>query len=238
MRSQLRILLPLLVIGLILIALPFAETLWKRYNPVTGAWPGSEITYFNASEYDVSLRAAFRRWEEVGLPLRFRETGDRNGADLVVFSGEKGLRENCNSPQCTGWATLGHTPFRQAEMWLLPPTNPYEDEIQDFVMMPTIIHETGHVLGLGHSDEPCSIMSVRLDACRSLARSRISNEGRTMLCGPWESDLDNLRELYPEVGTSFSGFCKDPRATWDFFASQRAESFEISLHNFHESYNR
>lgn len=223
MIRQLRVLSPLLFIGLLLIAFPFLEVTWKRYNPVAGAWPGKEITYWNGSDYHVSLREGFRRWEETGLGIRFRETSNKSAADLLVFSDTEGLRDRCQNTTCTGWATIGYTPFRQAEMWLMPPSNPMENRVQDFLMMPTIIHEIGHVLGLPHNEELCSAMNVGDPSCRALARSRITEEGRWMLCGPWEADLQSLRELYPEVGEKFSGWCHDPVASWDFFVREGDE---------------
>lgn len=201
---------------LVLLGVLFGEGLWKKYNPLTGAWPSGTLTYYNNSEYDKTLRAAFRRWEATGIPIRFRETDDKDSADLLVHSSTEGLYEKCGNEKCSGWATIGHTPLRQAEMWLLPPSNPLEDRAQDFLMIETVIHEVGHILGLGHNKEMCSIMNSGDRACRAIARPRFTAEGREMLCGPWKRDLDNLRELYPEVGTKFSAWCVDRAVDWDF----------------------
>lgn len=216
MKRQMKTLLPFLLVAAVLLAFPLLEALWERHNPFFGAWHGEKIVYYNDSDYEKSLREGFRRWESVGLPLRFEETTNREEADLIVSSNTKSLKDTCKN--CTGWATIGYTPFRQAEIRLLPPSNPMENRVQDFLMMPTIIHEIGHVLGLQHNDLPCSIMNSGDRACRSLARPRISRDGTTMLCGPWGRDLDNLRELYPEVKKDFSGWCYDKNATLVFYS--------------------
>lgn len=208
--------LPLGLIALIIGAFPALENYWERHNPIDGAWQSATIDYYNASEYHSSLREGIRRWEDTGIDLRFRAVDDPQSADLIIESGLEGLRERCSDPECSGWATVGRTPFRrQSEIWLLPPSHRFEDDHLDFFMLPTIIHELGHVLGLDHASGECAVMNAD-SSCRQSRRPRFTTAGRIMDCGPWPEDLKALQRLYPEAQSRPGPTCRDPGADFDF----------------------
>jgi hypothetical protein len=124
--------------------------------------PGGAPDY--RPELGQAVRSAFDRWERVaGIPVLFVFTRDSSRADVVVrwiseFSiertGQADVRWNGAGWLLSGTLTLAtHNPGGIA----LPPQAIYT----------VALHEIGHLLGLGHSDNPADVMypttDVRVD---------------------------------------------------------------------------
>ncbi len=193
---------------------PFLADAWKKENPFKGRWEGN-VYYYNDSNYHKTLQAGFKRWEKTGINVKFKETKDRSRADLIVKVDSDRLKEKCDD--CIGWATIGDSHFRQEEMILPLTASNFEKEVINFQVLGTAIHEIGHVLGLDHNNHHCSVMNSD-SFCREEFKVRVSKEGSFMFCGPWQEDLNQLKELYPEAN-NLPDVCIDKLATPSFYYS-------------------
>lgn len=108
----------------------------------------------DAFEFRRAVIDAFRRWERVGgLPLRFAFT-EEDGAEVRVRWVRQFEAQRTGQADITwsraGWihrATLTLATHSPAG-WALPPE----------AVHTVALHEIGHLLGLGHSDEPRDVM--------------------------------------------------------------------------------
>lgn len=203
-----------MLIALILFAMPLVSGALNIDNPFKGRWEG-DVYYYNDSNYNKTLQAGFKRWEETGINVNFRETKDQDEADFVIKSDQNLLKEKCDN--CLGWATIGDARFRQEEMLLPVVPSTLENEVINFQVLGTAIHEIGHVLGLDHNNEVCSVMNTD-SFCRQEFKVQVSKEGSFMFCGPWQEDLNQLKDLYPEAN-NLPDVCVDKKATPSFYYS-------------------
>jgi predicted Zn-dependent protease len=124
--------------------------------------PGGAPDY--RPELGEAVRSAFDRWERVaGIPVIFVFTHDSSRADVIVRwisefpierTGQADVRWNGSGWLLSGTLTLAtHNPGGI----VLPPQAVYT----------VALHEIGHLLGLGHSDDPADVMypttDVRVD---------------------------------------------------------------------------
>lgn len=214
-------LLSLVILAVLLTVIPL-PTPFSYYNPLGhGPWPKGEITYYNDTGYDKSLEEAFRQWESAGLPNNFVET-DKDSADIIFEDNEADLADACHTEGCLGHTSdIGYALGRQTTVNLLPAqANRIDQFVQNPNYVPTIIHEIGHVLGLKHNDESCSIMNS--DAmCRRFATVRVSNLGTAYLCGPFDTDQTELARMYDLKEARPDDFCYDSVADTKYYNDLR-----------------
>lgn len=128
--------------------------------PFTGrAWPGGKVTYYDAtpSSYRFSVRAAVTHWNGVGARVTFVRTTSRRRAALVLRADPRA--------RVPGTATLGHVAGRQSQATFNKDRGIKRDK---YATTWLIVHELGHVLGLGHprSRTQCAVMNQRFfQAC-------------------------------------------------------------------------
>jgi len=119
-------------------------------------WPGRRITYAVTSPtLKAQVRIAARAWNRSGARVRFVETS-RSKARLLISAFR---RRPCFG--IVGQATAGYPGNGRRSRMMLQPSCPYG------VRVMTAAHEFGHVLGLGHQERGCALMSaVYLSHCR------------------------------------------------------------------------
>lgn len=181
-----------ILFGLCLLALaaPAAQLYAERYGPPS-PWEQHRITYFNASGWRLSLKAAARQWNRLDFGVRFVAVDDRAIADLVIVD-----RRDLRCADCVGRANVVGHGLQRARVYLLPPRGGSEPAgaINDLYVR-TIVHELGHVLGLRHADARCAAMHSGDRFCP--LDPRLLADKRLLSCGPYRADLDQLAELYP-----------------------------------------
>jgi len=102
-----------------------------------------------------AARSAFVRWERVGgIPMRFEFVNDSAGADVIVRwidrfpmrrAGQADIRWNG-----LGWIVGGTLTLATHTSDGLP--------LDEEAVYTVAMHEIGHLLGLGHSDDPDDVM--------------------------------------------------------------------------------
>lgn len=154
-------------------------------------WQKQNLTYFiinTTADVDAQtvrdiFREAFDTWAAV-VPLTFTEVGSAAEADMILgfgegdhcelytaagnacpagdpFDGPGNILAHCYFPPGSGGENAGDCHFDAAEQWTA--ANIAGNQVR---LLETAIHELGHGLGLGHSDDANAIMFPSYDAGR------------------------------------------------------------------------
>ncbi len=82
---------PLAIIAALLVLAACAPTA-HAYRYEGPRWPGSTITYYNATGYRTAVSAAVRTWNASGVALRLRAVSRRNARVLITGGYGRGCR--------------------------------------------------------------------------------------------------------------------------------------------------
>lgn len=142
--------------------------------PLVGSWNGSEVgranlsyAFVNVTEQDPAssveseIERAYAEWSKY-VQVSFTETSDPNAPQTIAVLFATGAHGD--GYPFTGTTTLAHTfypspvnpepiagdeHFNDAQSWKIG---------ADVDVFSVALHETGHALGLGHSDNPADVM--------------------------------------------------------------------------------
>lgn len=121
--------------------------------------------------YDAAVQAAFFRWERVAdVPIRFTFVRDTAGAEVQVRW----------TPEFTGRRTGQADIVWDRGGWIVRGTltlalrTPGGAPLSDDAVHTVALHEIGHLLGLGHSDDPADVMHATTDIKDLTLRDRNS----------------------------------------------------------------
>jgi len=148
------------------------------------------------AEFITLVRAAFQKWEDVsGAYIAFRYDGTCSSDPTDLFDGVTVVGWGTPDPGATGQATIraqGSGILEGGIVLCSSRCNPHYDDnaaiykqiFRERLFPDLVLHEAGHLLGLGHSDDPCSVMAVS-SPCRGSAVLQAD-------------DIQGVQALYPE----------------------------------------
>lgn len=170
----------LAAIGAVLVVVPSAASFSSAGTP----WPVARITVWNDTGYRAPLRQAMEAWNAVGTRVTLVPAARRSTARIVV-----GLLPAGSVGERIGVGTVGWAPGAQGRVAVQPGLGPRAAAI-------ALAHELGHVLGLGHEERACSVMSSSLELERTRAGCSIARCPTLSRCLVQSDDAEGLRDLY------------------------------------------
>lgn len=146
--------LSLLVVLLVPQSSPGFNFLQPEYK-----WPGrpATIKYFNSvKKREAAIDDAARAWNGSGIQARFRQTGSKRRADLVIRA--DGQAQCGNGFALTQLTSSDGKNFEPTSATIDIGTGGAPKECR-YIDVITTAHEMGHVLGLDHEDRRCALMN-------------------------------------------------------------------------------
>ncbi|HET7295950.1 MAG TPA: matrixin family metalloprotease, partial [Gemmatimonadales bacterium] len=122
-------------------------------SPVRVSLVGAPVANFQPAFLD-AVRAAFQRWQQAGVPVRFDFDGDSSLAEVrfhwrIQFEGERSGQTDLQ------WDEDGHVTGGVITLATFDPKG-QPLSVDDVRVM--ALHEIGHLLGLDHSPDPGDVM--------------------------------------------------------------------------------
>lgn len=148
------------------------------------AW-SHDIHYYNETGDGFAVEDAARSWNQAGLPVKFVAVSDPDEADLLIKQMPiPAMRHKYCSQDCIGLSnSIGYDVAEKNVVYLGETVNTLE-------LNRLVLHEFGHVLGLMHTQQRCSIMTPSYTC--SASRKRLEQPK----CRLTSDNIDQLATLY------------------------------------------
>jgi hypothetical protein len=159
-------------------------------------WPQDQvITVYNPTPWKNTVNHALAGFNATGVTPPLVVVSKRRGADVVIVADTDEVDKRCGQHQhCLGYASpIGHQD--QQSKVFLPDGSPEYDErpLKRYIRL--VAHEFGHVLGLRHYREGCSLMNQDVGE-RQCGIERLGTWNPEFVCGPLAPDVQRLAQLY------------------------------------------
>jgi hypothetical protein len=196
------------------------------FGGVPAPWPQGQLrVYDDSTGHSQEVRLAADVWNEAQTGVRLIMTDDRDAADVIVQTADSnadavrrcnhGLPLDSTFSACADW--VGYKPWGPS--YIIIPAADREDQWAP-VTVRLVAHELGHAIGLGHSSNPCSVMTPGALHCARYDTSRVGVLRRITpgclpdvsaarrawscpvqlysvdVCGPFSSDLERVQRMY------------------------------------------
>ena len=168
----------------------------------SGRWPAGDIRIHDASGWSRAVALAIRQWNGAGLGVRFARVASPARADVLVVADDERVRERC-AERCAAFVTrVGYRAGAKPSEVVLGERRHDERKRPSLKDVQLVVHELGHVLGLGHRELDCKVMNPELAPdCAPL----LAADG--WLCGPLRRDLEKAGALYDVRPRAVDPYC-------------------------------
>ncbi|MGL6279652.1 MAG: M57 family metalloprotease [Gaiella sp.] len=173
----------LVALALLLGALVLAQGA-SSYTSAGTPWPVTRLSVWNDTPYRTALTRAMASWNAVGTRIQLVPAERRSAARVVVAL----LPEGASSTHA-GTGTVGWAPAQRGKVEI-------RAGLSDRAAAAVLTHELGHVLGLGHEEGGCSVMSATVNVERPRPGCPIARCARLEECLVQPDDAEGLRHQY------------------------------------------
>ena len=186
----------------------------------SATWPGKTLTIYNNSRWNTSVTHAVTDLNKVGMNIKLQLTNDPSKAQVMV-SDVTHFTGGCAASGVVGRAPQGYKSDRKS--WVhLTPLKRGKDRGQNSQV---IMHELGHVLGLGHRTGGCQLMNPEM--CEPTSRF-VADKGCPIndrfgmdpdewcsgvryeknMCGPTKPEAEKLISMYGgKLRSDYTAWC-------------------------------
>lgn len=124
-------------------------------------WPGNQIKIYDQTGRPQAMQKAARLWNQTGLNLKVSLVKTPEEAD-VIARGVDRFGSGCAGKNTLGCASVGKVswpPWRKPRLEIKKPQPGEQDTGELYVRVAA--HEIGHLWGLKHTAEKCTLMSTK-----------------------------------------------------------------------------
>lgn len=160
-------------------------------------WPqGEPIRIYNPTVWKNTVAIAARGFNRTGITPAIRFVENPHNADVIISASDEAVDAQCTrGDHCLGYASqIGYHADRVATIYLPSGSQDLDKGIIRRYIQLTV-HEFGHILGLRHITDGCSILNSDMGE-RRCGKKRLGIWTERFACGPLAPDTQALARLY------------------------------------------